>query len=160
MPVTARHDDDFVTDSGHERVSARASRTASVTPIRPDLADGSRAHARYHGPLSGDKTIKPSKVRDFLSPHVGEIREAPELAWLTQQRPETIAQIAGRLAPKGETRNPGVWVGKLAARLFKLAVHVAAYTMCAATSTDKRALASLTLLLLTLATALTATLVA
>jgi hypothetical protein len=160
VPVTARNNNPNVTDSGDERVSVRASRTASVTPIRPDLADGSRAHARYHGPQADDKTTKPSKVRDFLSPHVEEVKQAPELSWLTQQRPQTIDQIARQLIPRNETSNPAMWVGKLVARLFKLAVHAFAYTLCAATDTDKRALISLTLSALALAAALTATLVA
>lgn len=161
MPVTARNTDPNVTESGHERVSVRASKTATVSPIRPDLAAGSRAHARYHGPQDGDKTSKRSKVRDFLSPHVEGVKDAPELAWLTQQRPETIADIASHLIPaKGEAGNPAVWIAKVAARLFKLAVHIEAYARCAATATDKRAAVSLALFLFTVAIALAATFVA
>ena len=133
----------------------------SVTPIRPDM-NPRFAHARAvprDDPPA--KTSKPSKIRDFVSPHVGEVKEAPELAWLTRQRPDTIAAIAANLIPaKGEAGNPAVWTAKVIARLFKLAVHCAAYTACAATETDKRAAASACLFILTLAAAVAAQLLA
>lgn len=157
MSVAARKHDPNVTQGGDERMSERAPETARVLPIRPDLARDPRAHARYHGPRDTDKTAKPSKIRNFASPHVAELKEAPELDWLTKQRPDTIAAIASALIPaKGETGNPVAWAGKVIARLFKLAVHIGAYTACAATATDKRAAASAALFLLTLIAAFAA----
>jgi hypothetical protein len=157
VSVAARRHDPNVTQGGDERVSVRASKTADVLPIRPDLGQDPRARTRYHGPHESDKTNKPSKIADFVSPHVEEIRQAPELDWLTQQRPDTIASIASTLIPaKGETSNPFTWTAKVIARLFKLAVHIGAYTACAATATDKRAAASAALFVLTLIAAFAA----
>lgn len=157
MSVAAHRTDLNITDSGDERVSVRAPETARVLPIRPDLDADSRAHARYHGPRSSDKIGEPSKVRNLVSPHLAEAKSAPELAWLTQQRPDTIASIGENLIPaKGEAGNPAAWAAKVIARLFKLAVHCAAYTACAATGTDKRAAVSAGLFLLTLIAAFAA----
>jgi len=153
----AAHNNRNVTEGGDERMSERASRTASVVPIRPDLAPDSRARTRYHGPHEHAKTTKPSKIRNFVSPHVEEAKQLPELAWLTQQLPETLADIANNLLPAaGEARNPAAWTAKVCARLFKLAVHCTAYAACAATATDKRAAVSAALTILTLAIAVAA----
>lgn len=159
MSVAAHRKDPNVTEGGDERVSVRASETARVLPIRPDLTQDSRARTRYHGPRSSGKTDKPSKIRNLVSPHVAEVRQAPELAWLTRQRPDTIAEIAGNLIPvKGEAPNPIVWTAKVIARLFKLAVHCLAYAACAATDTDKKSAVSAALFVLTLIAATAATL--
>lgn len=157
MSVAAHRNDQNITDSGGERVSVRASETARVLPIRPDLDRDSRAHARYHGPRSSDNGSEPPKVRNRVSPHLAEAKQVPELAWLTQQRPDTIESIAKNLIPaKGEAGNPIAWTAKVIARLFKLAVHCAAYTVCAATGTDKRSAVSACLFVLSLVAALAA----
>jgi hypothetical protein len=161
VSVAAHQHDPNVTEGGDEHEHERASKTARVLPIRPDLGQDSRARTRSHGPQGSVKTDKPSKVRNFVSPHLAEAKELPELSWLTRQRPDTIASITKTLIPaKGETSNPVAWTAKVIARLFKLAVHFTAYAACAATDTDNRAAVSAALFVMTLIVAYATTVLA
>lgn len=141
MTAPARNDDPNLTQSGDVRMSVRAPKTGSVTPIRPDLSQDSRARTRYHGPQAEIKTDEPSKVRDFTSQHLGEARESLAASWLGTDRPKSLGEIAKQI----KTGNP--------AALFRLAVYAIAYLLCFAVDTNKRAAVTFTLLALSLLSA-------
>jgi hypothetical protein len=141
VTAPARNDDPFLTHSSDVRMSVRAPKTGSVTPIRPDLTQDSRARTRYHGPQEKIKDDRPSKVRNFASTHLGEARESLAASWLGTDRPQSLAEVAKRL----KTGNPAV--------LFRLTVYTVAYLMCFAVDTNKRAAVTFTLLALSLLSA-------
>lgn len=141
MTAPARNDDPNLTHSADVRMSVRAPKTGSVTPIRPDLNQDSRARTRYHGPQEEIKDDRPSKVRDFASQHLGEARDSLAASWLGTDRPQSLADVAKQI----KTGNP--------AALFRLAVYTIAYLLCLAVDTNKRAAVTFTLLALSLISA-------
>jgi hypothetical protein len=141
VTAPARNDDPFLTQSSDVRMSVRAPKTGSVTPIRPDLTQDSRARTRYHGPQEKIKDDHPSKVRNFASTHLGEARESLAASWLSSDRPQSLGDVASKL----KTGNP--------AALFRLTVYTVAYLMCFAVDTNKRAAVTFTLLALSLLSA-------
>jgi hypothetical protein len=141
VTAPARNDDPSLTQSADVRMSVRAPKTGSVTPIRPDLTQDSRARTRYHGPQEKIKDDRPSKVRNFASTHLDEARESLAASWLSSDRPQSLGDVASKL----KTGNP--------AALFRLAVYTVAYLMCFAVDTNKRAAVTFTLLALSLLSA-------
>jgi hypothetical protein len=141
VTAPASNDDPSITQSSDVRMSVRAPKTGSVTPIRPDLTQDSRAPTRYHGPQEKIKHDRPSKVRNFASTHLGEARESLAASWLGTDRPQSLTEAARTL----KTGNP--------AALFRLAVYTVAYLMCFAVDTNKRAAVTFTLLALSLLSA-------
>jgi hypothetical protein len=145
VTAPARNDDPTITERGDVRMSVRAPKAGSVTPIRPDLAHDSRARTRYHGPQEEIKTNKPSKVRDFASQHVGEARESLAASWLATDRPRSLTDVARDLTTGS--------IGNRAAGLGRLAVYTIAYLLCFAVDTNKRAAVTFILIILSLTAA-------
>lgn len=141
MTVAAHNQHPHVTDGEHVDVRVRGSEDRRVVPIRPDLTRGS-AHAHAIPDKAAKvKASKPSKVRDFVSQHAGEVPESLAASWLGTDRPQNLTTVAGQV----KTGNP--------AALFRLAVYALAYLACFAVDTNKRAAVTFTLLTLSLLTA-------
>lgn len=125
------------TDRECADVRVRGPETRRVVPIRPGMGDSSaRPHAISRSP-NAINNDKPGKIRNFVSPHVGEARESLAASWLGQDRPQNLTTVAKQ-------------VGWNPAGLFRLAVYTLAYVLCAAVDTNKRATVTAGLLTLSL----------
>lgn len=137
MSVAARNTQPSTTDSANARVRVRAAENPRVVPIRPDTDDPSahtRAISRSPHVIKGGG---PGKIRNFVSQHAGEMRQSLTDGFLGQDQPQNLTAVAKQL-----TANPITW--------FRLTVYGIAFLTCFAVDTNKRAAATLTLLVLSL----------
>lgn len=146
-----------VTDSGHERMSV----SVTGNPVQaPDRA-GSGAFIAHVRAIPDDKPDgkrdKPSKIRNFVSLHGGEVKADFDASDLLTTTPHTPAGLARTLWPAdGRIITRLAWT---VVRVFQLAATALAYTICHAVGTDKRAAVALALTLLTFTTALVVALI-
>lgn len=156
MTATARN----LTDGDDVRVRMRTGSEAVVRPIRPDIDPGTgRAHAIPRSPAV-DQAQQVSKVRNFVSQHVGEVAADLKQSQAATELPATLTELLDDTIPgwAQANRNPARWIGLLAARLWRLAITALAYQTAAAVRTDLRAGISLLLTIAVFLTALAITL--
>lgn len=141
MTAPARNDGLTVTDGSDVRVRVHDREPARVVPIRPDTNPSTaytHAISRSPDPI---KHEPPGKIRNFVSQHAGEARQALANGYLGQDRPQNLTEVAKHL----KTGNP--------IALFRLAVYVGAFLACFAVDTNKRAAITFALLTLSLLSA-------
>lgn len=148
-PVTGRDD---------ARRRMRVVRNPGEAAPTADSAPGSAYTRAIPDDLDVRQGKQPSKVRDFVSLHGGEVVADVASSWPATERPSSLAEVARKVWPRrGERRrSPVRWLGALAVGVFRLAVYAIAYLLALAVGTDKRAAVALALTLLTVAVICTA----
>ena len=133
------------------RVCVRAPETTATAPDRADSGQDSAftpVHTRAV-PQEPDSRppVRPSKIRNFASTHVGDAKTAAAQSWFGRERPPALYDTAGDVFPaKGTARNPVVWVGLTVAGLLSLTGLAVAYLFAFCVATRIRASATTVLI--------------
>jgi hypothetical protein len=125
-----------VTDGSDARVRVRA---ADHLRLVPDPGSESPGFAYTRAIPHEDRESKGGarpKVRNFASPHVDEAKQAVAKIWFVTERPDSLADVARRIADLPAGFGPAVL--HIAAGLVRLPVQTLAYLMCFAVSTNTR----------------------